>query len=112
MLRQAATLQDRFAILDVPGGRDPANKTPALIEAAIGRFRTGIAPAQADAGSYGASYFPFLVSMIDGNPRVMPASPAMAGLHANIDSIRGGWNAPANLSVAMVDGVTMTNRAT
>lgn len=107
MLNQSATLQDRFAILDVPGGRDPANKTPALIEAAIGRFRAGIAPAQADAGSYGASYFPFLASLIDGNPRVMPASPAMAGLYANIDSTRGVWNAPANLSFAMVDDVTI-----
>lgn len=107
MLRQAASLQDRFAILDVPGGRDSANATPQRIQAAIARFRTGIASVQAEAGSYGASYFPFLESVIDGNPRVMPASPTMAGLYADTDSVRGVWNAPANLSVAMVDGVTI-----
>jgi len=106
MMRQAATLQDRFAILDVPGGRDPANATPALIQAAIAGFRAGIAPVQAY-GSYGASYFPYLDAVIGGTRRVMPASVAVAGLYADTDSLRGVWNAPANLSVAMVDGVTI-----
>lgn len=106
MVNQGAALRDRFAILDVPGGRDPANDTPALIDDAISRFRAGMA-LEGDAHSYGASYFPFLDAVIGGNRRIMPASPAMAGLYADTDSSRGVWNAPANLSVAMVDGVTI-----
>ena len=106
MLRQAADLQDRFAILDVPGGRDPANGTPALIEAAVTRFRTGIALA-GEALGHGASYFPYLDAVIGGNRRTLPASPAMAGLYADTDSHRGVWNAPANLSVAMVEDVAI-----
>jgi phage tail sheath protein FI len=105
MVNQGATLQDRFAILDVPGGRDPANHTPDLIEAVTARFRAGMLAG--DARGYGASYFPYLDAVIGGNRRIMPASPAMAGLYADTDTSRGVWNPPANLSVAMVEGVTI-----
>ncbi len=106
MVRQAADLQDRFAILDVPGGGDPANKTPELIEAVTARFRAGMAPV-GEANSYGASYFPYLDAVIGGSPRIMPASPVDGRALCGYRQPARVWNAPANVSVAMVDDVTI-----
>jgi phage tail sheath protein FI len=105
MIEQAARLGDRLALLDLPGG-GATNGTPASITAAVKDFRTGIA-AISDGRSYGASYFPWLETVIDGNQRILPATPAIAGLYARNDSVAGVWNAPANLGVAMVEEPTL-----
>jgi phage tail sheath protein FI len=103
VVQQAAQLGDRFAILDVPGGGDPANRTPALIDAVMARFHAGISP-MGDARSFGGAYFPWLKTVIGGVRRILPASPAIAGIYAANDAARGVWTAPASMSVAMVEG--------
>ncbi|HYI38773.1 MAG TPA: phage tail sheath C-terminal domain-containing protein [Allosphingosinicella sp.] len=57
MLRQSATLQDRVAILDLPGALVPANWNVKAMEAEAAAFYTAIAPAQ-PYFSYGAAYGP------------------------------------------------------
>ncbi len=83
MIWQAARLGDRFAIVDVPGGGDPANDAPDRIAAVIERFRKGIEPAGA-AKSYGAAYFPYLVTTAAGGRRRMERR----SLHARAASLR------------------------
>jgi phage tail sheath protein FI len=63
MLRQSATLQDRLAILDLPGALDPANWSVDAMQQAADAFYTAIAPA-ADAFSYGTAYGPALQSSL------------------------------------------------
>jgi phage tail sheath protein FI len=63
MLRQSATLQDRVAILDLPGALDPANWSAEAMQQSAEAFYTAIAPA-ADAFSYGAAYGPALQSSL------------------------------------------------
>jgi len=63
MLRQSATLQDRVAILDLPGALDPANWSADPMQQEADAFYTAIAPA-ADAFSYGAAYGPALQSSL------------------------------------------------
>jgi phage tail sheath protein FI len=57
MLKQANRLQDRVAILDLPGALDPAMWSPAAMQAEAENFYTQIAPA-AGCFSYGAAYGP------------------------------------------------------
>ncbi len=52
-LRQCGELKDRFAILDVHGGGDPAADVDAIAAAARGAFGTSHLP-------YGAAYYPFV----------------------------------------------------
>ncbi|MDG3439303.1 phage tail sheath family protein [Nitrospirillum amazonense] len=59
MLTQAATLQDRMAMLDLPGAVDPASWTADGLAAQRDAFYSAIAPAS-DAFSYGAAYAPAL----------------------------------------------------
>lgn len=106
MVQQASALGDRIAIIDVPGGGDPANKTPALIDSVVTQFRAGIS-AVGDGRSYGASYFPYLNADIDGDRRILPVSPAIAGIYALNDNNRGVWEAPANLSVSMAESLVI-----
>lgn len=63
MLRQSATLQDRVAILDLPGALDPANWSADAMQQEANAFCTAIAPA-ADAFSYGTAYGPALQSSL------------------------------------------------
>ena len=59
MLRQSATLQDRMAILDLPGALMPANWSTDAMQQEADAFYAAIAPA-AGAFSYGAAYGPAL----------------------------------------------------
>ncbi|EGX99949.1 cytoplasmic fibril protein [Nitrospirillum viridazoti Y2] len=59
MLMQAATLQDRMAMLDLPGAVDPASWSADGLAAQRDAFYAAIAPAP-DAFSYGAAYAPAL----------------------------------------------------
>jgi phage tail sheath protein FI len=63
MMRQAGTLQDRMAILDLPGALDPANWTVDAMQEEANAFYTAIAPA-ASWFSYGATYGPALQSSL------------------------------------------------
>lgn len=57
MLRQAGTLRDRVAILDMPGALLPANWSPEAMQAEAEAFYTAIAPAL-PWFSYGVAYGP------------------------------------------------------
>jgi phage tail sheath protein FI len=70
MLRQSATLQDRVAILDMPGALIPANWTTAGMAAEADAFYTAINPAS-DYFSYGAAYGPALESSLLGTSDVL-----------------------------------------
>lgn len=63
MMQQAATLQDRVAIIDLPGALDPAFWSPAGMTTQAGYFFDAIAPAAANF-SYGAAYGPALESSL------------------------------------------------
>jgi phage tail sheath protein FI len=103
MLAQCATLRDRIAILDVYGTDTlhPAKPTyRADLDVVIGQFHDCVGDTSLD---YGAAYFPFLVTSIfrPGEP-VLPPSGAIAGVCAAVDSTRGVWNAPANITLNSV----------
>lgn len=98
MLLQAGTLGDRFAILDVYGGASvTANTLPSVIDA----FRNAVGQ---EFLSYGAAYFPFLVTN-DGTT-MLPPSAAMAGIYTTVDAKNGVWNAPANVEVQGISKLT------
>ncbi|GAA0302371.1 phage tail sheath family protein [Sphingomonas oligophenolica] len=63
MLRQSGTLQDRMAILDLPGALEPANWSADAMQQEADAFYAAIAPA-ADVFSYGAAYGPALQSSL------------------------------------------------
>ena len=63
MLAQAGALQDRMAILDLPGALDRSFSTPAGMSSQAEHFYEAIAPA-ASGFSYGASYGPALISSL------------------------------------------------
>ena len=99
MLTQASTLQDRMAILDLPGCT-AASDLPAL-QACQSNLWEAIAPAVASA-SYGAAYAPALV-LSDG--LVVPPSGAVAAIYAMSDGRSGVWSAPANIAVAGISAL-------
>jgi len=63
MLKQSGTLQDRVAILDLPGALDSNNWSETEMAAEADAFYTAIAPAS-DYFSYGAAYAPALESSL------------------------------------------------
>lgn len=141
-LAQAAKLQDRFVIMDVPERENEDN---------IKEFRNGIGTNNL---KYGAAYYPYLktnvsrysmlsnenisfkdltteekgdkktksmtnidvdpgsmdrknmIRFIKSHTLTMPPSAAIAGVYATVDSTRGVWKAPANVSLNSVAGVT------
>jgi phage tail sheath protein FI len=101
MLEQCARLKDRFAILDVHGGGDPAARSAAGSAPLIAAFRAAIAPL-GSRRCWGAAYYPWLV---DAAGKAEPPSPAVAGLFARTELVRGVWKAPAGIeaSIAAAD---------
>jgi phage tail sheath protein FI len=103
MLSQASALQDRVAILDLPGCLEAATLSgPSGLLAC----QSGLTAALSEPGlnlSYGAAYAPAVETMIGGHRNVAPPSAIMAGLWARNDARVGVWNAPANMSS---DGVS------
>jgi len=65
MLRQSSTLQDRVAILDMPGALEPSNWSKRAMSTEADAFYTAIAPAQSYF-SYGAAYGPAVESSVLG----------------------------------------------
>ncbi len=196
MVEQAATLQDRFAILDVWNAQNigvaDAKGTVPTFEGVIGHFRqSALEGLDTKQRSYAAAYFPFLKTtlwsaedvdytnidegsrallqqilydqnatlrwdfssntakasfaevqdditsiaetgtmseeevtslaqrlaaslsvmgdigdVVIGRNAVSPPSGAIAGIYAKTDSIKGVWNAPANVGLISVDGLT------
>jgi len=66
MLRQSGTLQDRVAILDLPGALAPANWSADAMKEEANAFYAAVAPA-ANWFSYGAAYGPALASSLLAN---------------------------------------------
>lgn len=96
MLAQCARLKDRFAILDVHGGGDPAARSVTGSVPLIAAFRAAVAPLGA-ARAWGAAYYPWLVGTAG---KALPAAPAVAGLYARMDTNRGVWKAPAGIDLS------------
>lgn len=63
MIDQAGTLQDRMAILDMPGALLPDNRTFAAMEQTANAFYAAIAPSAANF-SYGACYGPAIATAL------------------------------------------------
>jgi phage tail sheath protein FI len=101
MLQQCGTLQDRFAILDVYGTQHAtADNWQAIIE----QFRADVGD---ESLGYGAAYFPFLTGAAQSSANAqLPSSAALAGVYTAVDRNKGVWNAPANVSVAGVSGLS------
>ncbi|HEV7659622.1 MAG TPA: hypothetical protein VGO55_07225 [Allosphingosinicella sp.] len=106
MIAQAARLGDRFAIVDVHGGGDPASWTGPAALALVADFRAGIPPLAHDGASYGAAYFPWLVPAWEG-PGAVPPAAALAGIYATTDLNEGVWDPPANLPLIGITDVTV-----
>lgn len=98
-LDQAAKLGDRFAILDVHGILDAS---AADLAERLGAFRSMVSRSL----SYGAAYVPGLVT----DQGVVPPSGAIAGLYSAVDSTRGVWEAPANVSLNGIVGPSIELR--
>jgi phage tail sheath protein FI len=97
MLEQCARLRDRFAILDIHGGGDPAARTAAGSAPLIAAFRAAVEPL-GKARSWGAAYYPWL---IDAAGKAVPPSAAVAGIFARTDRGRGPWKAPAGVEASL-----------
>ncbi|NYT42011.1 phage tail sheath family protein [Sphingomonas sp. R-74633] len=102
LLQQAGTLQDRVAILDLPGC------TTATDFAGLQKGRADLVAAVmplAQFASYGAAYAPAL-KLLDANTPpgefLTPPSGAIAGIWARSDATQGVWQAPANIAVTGV----------
>jgi hypothetical protein len=96
-LQQAATLEDRFCILDVKFAGDITAHTTVINE-----FRSGIGIANL---KYGAAYTPHLKYQTGGTEIILPPSGAVAGIYYQVDKSRGVWKAPANVSLTNVTGL-------
>ncbi|MBB4098975.1 phage tail sheath family protein [Sphingomonas kyeonggiensis] len=99
MLRQAGSLKDRMAILDLPGCIGAADI--AALETCQQNLWNAVGPEIAHA-SYGAVYAPALV-LPDGT--IQPPSGAIAGIYTENDAMQGVWTAPANIPVAGIAGL-------
>jgi uncharacterized protein len=53
------------------------------------------------------SFYPLVKSAISNIPVVLPAAPLVVGVYAAVDSTRGVWKAPANVSLSSVIGPTI-----
>jgi phage tail sheath protein FI len=111
MLLQAGTLQDRVAILDLPGCM--AATDFATLQQGRAALVAALAPV-AQYASYGAAYAPALKLLDasappapDAPPRAFltPPSGAIAGIWAQNDATQGVWDAPANIAVAGAVGL-------
>ncbi len=99
MLRQSATLQDRVAILDMPGALLPANWSVTGMASEAAAFYTAISPASAYY-SYGAAYGPALESSLLSTSDVLytnlSGTPASTTLVNNLLTTQALGLYPAN----------------
>jgi uncharacterized protein len=133
MLKQAGETRDRFALLDVPQVRALSSMPASTLGDAVTAFRTSIGteylsygaaylpcldtsivePADLDVTSFAADD----VAAFLGTPQLdllferaarllnrLPASAAVAGVMYAVDTSRGVWSAPANVTLDAVAG--------
>jgi uncharacterized protein len=62
---------------------------------------------QPDKASDKGQFHPLVKSAIASLPVVLPAAPLVVGVYAAVDSSRGVWKAPANVSLSSVVGPTI-----
>ena len=93
-LQQAATLKDRFCILDLKFASTATEHTNVVTE-----FRNNIGASNL---KYGAAYTPFLNSKTKLN---LPPSAVVAAAYCVTDKTQGVWKAPANVSLRNVLGL-------
>lgn len=133
LLGHAETLQDRFAILDLPehvadrrlltqvktvraaprrGGGGSAGAGDGADAAApaadTGTGSGGFRPSQSDRG-FGAAYYPWGIMTDPLNPKStvnVPLSGHIAGVYARVDAQRGVFKAPANEAILGLLGLT------
>ncbi|MEM8527466.1 MAG: phage tail sheath C-terminal domain-containing protein [Bacteroidota bacterium] len=53
----------------------------------------------ADVKQESSAFYNRSIAAIEGFPCLLPASPAMVGIYASVDSNRGVWKAPANVGI-------------
>ncbi len=98
-LKQCGELRNRFCIIDVPAADalSSDNRVTAL------RQLVGD-----DDLAYGAAYGPWLevLSASESDSMMIPASAAIAGIYAQVDSTRGVWKAPANVTISGIVGLS------
>jgi hypothetical protein len=85
---------ERFAVLDVPRGLEPADALVWPENFNDPRF-----------ARYGALYYPWLDMVVAGGERSLPPSGVMAGLFARVDRQSGVGRAPANVQLRGVVGL-------
>ena len=88
MLSLCERQQDRFAILDGPPTRDLSE---------VRKWRARVST------SYGALYYPWLITDHNGTPMLVPPSGHVAGVYARVEQEVGVHKAPGN---ELVKGVT------
>lgn len=65
-----------------------------------------INPTETASNKYG-EYYPLVKRAVNAIPVVLPAAPLVVGVYAMVDSTRGVWKAPANVSLSSVIGPTI-----
>jgi phage tail sheath protein FI len=106
MLVQASSLQDRVAILDLPGALDPAGWTQAGLAAQAAGLYTAIAPEQTSF-SYGAAYAPAVESSVLTIDDVDYTN--LQGAAASIDTMNMLLTTQANILYPTLDKTAKTN---
>ena len=94
MLQLCSQRQDRFAILDTLIPTDDPENDFQTFRAGIGNYNL----------KWGAAYYPWLI-LTDNKP--VPPSGAIAGIYAQVDTSRGVWKAPANISLNGINEIAV-----
>jgi phage tail sheath protein FI len=98
-LMQCGELRNRFCIIDVPAADALSSDNR------VTAFRQLVGD---DDLAYGAAYGPWLevLSASESDSMMIPSSGAIAGIYSQIDSTRGVWKAPANVSISGIVGLS------
>jgi hypothetical protein len=98
-LKQCGELRNRFCIIDVPAADALSSDNR------VTAFRQLVGD---DDLAYSAAYGPWLevLSASESDSMMIPASAAIAGIYAQVDSTRGVWKAPANVTISGIVGLS------
>ncbi len=83
-------------------GKDVVDWTASLVS----KTMKEINPRETSDTKYGG-FYPLVKSAVTSVPVVLPAAPLVVGVYAAVDSSRGVWKAPANVSLSSVIGPTI-----
>jgi uncharacterized protein len=110
--------QRAFAILDPPLDLTPVAIPPnepdpdAAVARVVGWFEGRAGPGAPTPSKNGALYYPAISvadPLLGGRPKIVPASGALAGIYARIDSVRGTWKAPAGIEATVAGAAPALN---